>query len=62
MIGESTYETVLDKVQTNEVAALFLQQLYNQRKELYLQGGNNEDLNNKIREFQKITNYKIIEE
>ena len=39
-----------------------LKQLYKSRKTLYLKGGNDEKLNEKIREFQKITNYKIAEE
>ena len=36
--------------------------LYSKRKKLYLKGGNDEKLNDKIRELQKITNYKIKEQ
>ena len=35
--------------------------LYAKRKKLYLKGGNDEKLNDKIRELQKSTNYKIKE-
>jgi len=36
--------------------------LYSKRKKLYLKGGNDEKLNDKIRELQKSTNYKIKEQ
>ena len=36
--------------------------LYAKRKKLYLKGGNDEKLNDKIRELQKSTNYKIKEQ
>lgn len=36
--------------------------LYKKRYDLYLKGGNDEKLNDKIRELQRITNYKMIEE
>ena len=46
----------------NKTPEELLKSLYLERKELYLQGGNDENLNDKIRELQKETNYKILEE
>jgi len=44
----------------NDTEELLL--LYSKRKKLYLKGGNDEKLNEKIRELQKSTNYKIKEQ
>lgn len=45
-----------------EASESFLKLLYEKRKELYLKGGNDELLNDKIRELQELTNYKVKDE
>lgn len=45
-----------------EVTESFLKLLYEKRKELYLKGGNDELLNDKIRELQELTSYKVKDE
>jgi hypothetical protein len=38
-----------------------LQSLYKDRNRLYLKGGNDEKLNDKIRKLQKETDYKVVD-